>query len=195
MRFSLAAVAGGTLVVALGAAGLIRGAMPQPAAGAASPSGGGTISVVGAYVVAPVPPVKLAAAYFTVYNTTSSADELQSVQTGAGSTAQLHVLVGGVMSAVDGAVTIPAHGSLTLSVGKGHVMIGGLFGTLKPGQTVDMELQFRNAGVVQVTAPVVAVGTGPPAAPSTAVPATASTSDSAPAPADSSTSAPSGAPS
>ena len=74
-------------------------------------------------------------------------------------------------------------------------MIGGLFGPLKPGQTVDMELQFRDAGVVQVTAPVVAVGTGPPSATSTAVPAPASTSDSAPAPADSSTSAPSGAPS
>ena len=193
MRFSPAAIAGGTLVVALGAAGLIRGAMPQSPASAASSSGPGTISVVGAYVVAPVPPVKLAAGYFTVYNTTSADDELQSVQTGAGSTAQLHVVVGGVMSAVAGGVTIPAHGSLALSVGKGHIMIGGLFGPLKPGQTVDMELQFRTAGTVEVTAPVVKVGSGPPKATSTAVPAPGSTSDSAPAPADSSTSTPSGA--
>lgn len=195
MRFSPAAIAGGTLVVALGAAGLIRGAMPQGGPDAASSRVPGTISVVGAYVVAPVPPVQLAAGYFTVYNTTAADDELQSVQTGAGATAQLHVLVGGVMSAVTGGVTIPAHGSLALSVGKGHVMIGGLFGKLEPGQTVDMELQFRTAGTVEVTAPVVAVGQGPPSATSTAVPAPSSTSDSGPAPAESSTSTPSGAPS
>lgn len=156
MRGVVAAV----VLVLLGAAGLVRGNMSQSTSAAPSaPSAPGQVTVGGAFVVAPVPPTKLAAAYFTITNTTGRADKLLSVQTGAGSTAVLHTVVGGVMSAVPGGVTVPAHGRFALSPGKGHLMIGGLFGRLSPGQTVSMTFTFEDAGTVEVTASVVKVGT------------------------------------
>ncbi len=52
------------------------------------------------------------------------------------------------MTAVPTGCVIPAHGSLVLSTGKGHVMISSLFGQLKPGQNVNLELTFANAGPI-----------------------------------------------
>jgi copper(I)-binding protein len=147
----------GVVLAAVGVAGLARGATPQHSAGA-TPSVSDPIVVTNAYVHPPLPPSSEAAAYFTVYDTTGTPDVLESVSTGAGGQAVLHTVVGGVMTAVTGGVTIPAHGSLVLSVGTGHVMISDLFGPLKPGQIVDMELEFQNAGPVEVIAPVIAYG-------------------------------------
>jgi periplasmic copper chaperone A len=154
MRLPWPAAVGGSIVLAIGAAGLIRGAVPQSIASTGS-TGSAPIVVANAYVRPPVPPTQLAAAYFTVYNTTAQDDQLVAISTGAGADAVLHKLVGGVMSAVSGPVTIPAHGSLVLSAGTGHVMISNLFGPLKAGQSVDIELTFANAGQVTVSAPVI----------------------------------------
>jgi hypothetical protein len=151
----------GVALAAVGAAGMIRGAVPQSIATTGS-TGAEPIVVTGAYVRPPAPPTQLAAAYFTVYNTTGVDDRLTSVATGAGATATLHVLVGGVMSAVSGGVTIPAHGRLVLSTGTGHVMISDLFGPLKAGQSVNLDLTFQNAGQITVDAPVIALGAPAP---------------------------------
>ena len=59
-------------------------------------------------------------------------------------------------------MVIPAHGSLVLSTGKGHVMIEQLFGTLLPGQNVDLELVFAKAGPIDVSAAVIALGAPAP---------------------------------
>lgn len=164
MRLPWTAVGGGALVLAIGAAGLIRGAVPQSSASGSSQSAD-PIVVTGAYIRPPVPPTKLAAAYFTVYNTTGSDDLLQSVVTGAGGTATLHAEgPGGSMIASGNGAVIPAHGKLVLSAGQGHVMIGDIFGTLKVGQDVDIELQFRDAGPIDVVAPVIAFGSAAPTA-------------------------------
>lgn len=160
MRLSRWGVAAGVLILAVGTAGLVRGAVPQAAANASGDTGSAPIVVSDAFVRPPVPPTQLAAAYFTVYNTTSVDDTLLSVATGAGATAELHKEVNGVMTAISGGVVIPAHGSLVLSVGKGHVMIGDLFGPLKAGQLVNIELTFANAGPVDVVAPVKPFGSG-----------------------------------
>ncbi len=157
MRAPWPAVVGGVVVAAVGAAGLIRGAVPQSSASNSAPSQ--PIVVSGAYVRAPVPPSDTAAAYFTVTNATGSPDRLSGVQTGAGAEAVLHTVgPDGSMSAAANGVVIPAHGSLTLSTGKGHVMIEHVFGTLKAGQHVNLELDFDDAGPIDVVAPVVAVG-------------------------------------
>ncbi|WP_375496546.1 copper chaperone PCu(A)C [uncultured Jatrophihabitans sp.] len=163
MKVSAAAVASATVVAVLGAAGLILG---QTSAGSATTTGPGRVSVVDAYVRAPVPPTKLAAGYFTVYNTTAKPDRLLNVQTGAGATATLHVVgANGDMSAMSAnGVEVPAHGTFTLSTGRSHVMIGQLFGPVVAGQTVDMTVQFQNAGTINVVAPVIAVGAPVPAA-------------------------------
>ena len=107
MKISAFAVAAAVLVAGLGVAGFAVG---QTSPSRAATSGGpGQVSVVGAYVRAPVPPTKLAAGYFTVYNTTSSPDRLLSVQTGAGASAVLHVgSATGAMTAVGaGGVAVP----------------------------------------------------------------------------------------
>jgi copper(I)-binding protein len=156
-RFSWQAGVAAVIVAVLGVAGLVRGNI-TPSSAAAGNTGANPIVVVDPFVRPPVPPGQEAAAYFTVYNTTSAPDTLESVSTGAGGVAELHDYVNGVMTAISGGVTIAAHGSLVLSVGKGHVMISQLFGTLKPGQTVNLELVFANAGTVDVVAPVVGFG-------------------------------------
>jgi copper(I)-binding protein len=159
MKLSWPGMAVGLLIAAVGTAGLVRGATGQATASAGD-TGAAPIVVADAFVRPPVPPTQLAAAYFTVYNTTGVDDTLLSVVTGAGRTAVLHKEVDGVMTAIEGGVVVPAHGSLVLSVGKGHVMIGDLFGPLRAGQSVNIELTFANAGPVDVVAPVKPFGSG-----------------------------------
>lgn len=155
MRTPWPALAAGVVVATVGAAGLIRAAVPQSASSGAAPSQ--PIIVSGAYVRAPLPPTKSAAAYFTVTNTTGVADRLTTVISGAGSSAVLHVTVNGLMQVAPGdGVLIPGHGKLVLRAGAGHVMIEGLFGTLKPGDNVNLTLTFDNAGPIEVNAPVIA---------------------------------------
>ena len=97
MRIPWPAVLGGTLVAAVGAVGLIRGAVPVATAG--SNAGSPAIVVTNAYVREPAPPTDAAAAYFTVYNTTAQDDTLRSVTSGAGATSVLHTYVNGTMTA------------------------------------------------------------------------------------------------
>lgn len=159
MKTSLLA---GLLAILLGAAGLIRGAVPL-----AVPTGGGGTSssppivVSDAWIAAPVPPTQAAAGYFTVYNTTAKPETLIAVTTGAGASNVLHTYVKGVMTVAPNGVTIPAHGKLALAVGQGHVMITQLFGTLKAGQTISMTLTFPDLPPVNVQAEVYAPGTHP----------------------------------
>jgi copper(I)-binding protein len=160
LTFFLAAVA-----ILVGMAGLVRGSLPQsvPSTASSSTAGADPIVVGGAYVREPANDVN-AAAYFTVYNTTGTPDELVSVSTGAGAEASLHSYTSdGAMTAMSG-LTIPANGSVALSPGKGHVMIEKLYGPLKPGQTVNLQLSFAKAGEVLVTAPVIAIAAPAPTA-------------------------------
>jgi copper(I)-binding protein len=173
MRIPWPAVLGGTLVAAVGAAGLIRAAVPMGTAGDTTDSQ--AIVVTNAYVREPAPPTDAAAAYFTVYNTTSQADRLRAVTSGAGATSVLHTIVDGKMTAAAQGAVIPAHGSLVLSTGKGHVMIEQLFGKLLPGQNVNLELVFVKAGPIDIIAPVIALGAPAPGSPSTTAPSTGAT--------------------
>jgi copper(I)-binding protein len=158
MRPAGSAIAAGVLAL-VGLAGLIRGAVPQAAAGGGL-GGAATqpIVVSGAYVREPASP-DVAAAYFTVFNTTGKDDTLISVSTGAGQDAVLHT---DGMAAMAIGLRVPAHSSVTLSPGKGHVMIEHLVGQLKPGQTVNLELQFADAGPLVVQAPVIAINAPAP---------------------------------
>ncbi len=118
--------------------------------------------VTGAYVRQPASP-DVAAAYFTVYNTTAVADTLVSAATGAGEESVLHTETNGDMiDTPERGVVIPAHGSVVFKPTTGHVMIEKLIGTLLPGQTVDIELTFANAGQVVVQAPVIGIYATPP---------------------------------
>ena len=156
MRVPWLPVVAGGLAAMLGGAGLIRAAVAQPPATASS---AGPLVVTDPYVRAPVPPSRTAAAYFTVDNTAGTDDRLISVETAAGATAVLHTLSpDGSMNPAPNGVVIPAHSKLVLATGKGHVMIEHVYGTLRPGERVRLELDFRRAGQLDVAAPVIAVG-------------------------------------
>lgn len=149
-------------VAVVGFAGLIRGAVPQAVSGGLGGAATDPIVVSGAYLREPASP-DVAAAYFTVYNTTGTDDTLISVASGAGESAALMTEdAGGGMQESAAGLRIPAHSSVTLKPGKGHVMIEHLVGTLRPGQYVNLELDFANAGPVNVSAPVIAINAEPP---------------------------------
>ena len=165
-RLSWTLVAAILLTVA-GLAGLVRGSQPQAtasgtAADAAARVSRGPIVVSGAYVREPANGVN-AAAYFTIYNTTDTPDELTTVESGAGERTSLHTDSSGGMQQSAG-LSIPARGGVTLSPGKGHVMIEKLYGPLKPGQNVNFQLTFAKAGQLLLTAPVIAVAAPAPTA-------------------------------
>ena len=161
MRVPMPVVIAATVAVLVGGAGLVRGAQPLPT-GSSSSTPSEPIVVSGAYVRASAPPTDAVAAYFTVYNTTATADVLQSVVSGAGAEAVLHVEKNGQMVVSPNGAVIPPHGSLVFKTGGGHVMIQQLYGQVTAGQSVSLELTFQNAGVVDVTAPVIALGAPAP---------------------------------
>ena len=162
MRIPLPMVIGATVVIIAGGAGLIRGAQPLPVGAASLSSNSDPIVVSDAYVRASAPPTDAAAAYFTVFNTTAKPDVLETVVSGAGASSVLHVEKNGQMVVTAAGPVIPPHGSLVFSTGGGHVMIEQLYGPVRAGQSVSLELTFQNAGVVDVTAPVIALGAPAP---------------------------------
>lgn len=162
-RLPVSLVAAVLLTVA-GLAGLVRGAVPQSSVAftGAGAGAGEPIVVSGAYVREPANGVS-AAAYLTLYNTGDTADALRTVQSGAGADTSLHGDPSGAMQHT-AELSIPAHGSVTLSPGKGHIMITKLYGPLKAGQSVNLQLTFDNSGQLLVTAPVIAVTAPAPTA-------------------------------
>ena len=157
----LIAVAG--VVAVVGLAGLIRGAVPPAAAGSGgtpSAPAAAPIVVTNAYVREPASP-DVAAAYFTISNTTDTDDTLIGVDSGAGKTTALH---NSAMAEMTGGLRIPAHSSVTLSPGNGHVMIQDLLGPLQPGQTVNLQLTFAHNIPLIVEAPVIAINAPAPGA-------------------------------
>lgn len=148
---ALAAVAVG----ALGAAGLVRAAIPQAAP---APAGPPHLAITGAFVRAPAPPTTTAAAYFTVRDRSGTPDRLVSVQTAAAGEAMLHQDVDGRMVALATGADVPAHGALVLRAGGYHVMLEQLTGPMRAGQKITLALTFQRAGTIDVTAPVIAPG-------------------------------------
>jgi copper(I)-binding protein len=167
MRVPMPAVAAGLAVAALGAAGLVRAAVPSGVDGATSAA---PITVTGAFVRAPAPPTKTAAAYFTVHNNTGTADRLLTVTTGAARESMLHNDVNGRMTMLMSGVAVPAHGTLVLTAGQDHVMLEHLVGTMRAGQRVQLTLTFQHAGTIGVTAPVIAPGAAAPTGAGTVAP-------------------------
>jgi periplasmic copper chaperone A len=180
--------AAAVVVTVAGIAGLARGATPDSTAAGGGTSGSPPIVVTDAYVRQPASP-DVAAAYFTVYNTTAVADTLVSAASGAGEESVLHTETNGSMTATpSGGVVIPAHGNVVFKPTTGHVMIEKLIGSLLPGQSVDIELTFANAGLVVFQAPVIGIYAIPPtgaAATEAAAPAGAATPTGAATPAGS----------
>ena len=178
MRFRPAYLAAAVALV-LGAAGLLRGATAagtpaglstgEPVGAAGAPTPGttvGDITVGGAYVREPASP-DVVAAYLSITNNGTQPDTLESVATGAAKKAELHDVPGarpgpatgqaGTEHRATGPLTIPPGATVTLSPGRGHIMLENPTGRLKPGDRVSLVLTFSLAGQVLVEAPVVAI--------------------------------------
>jgi copper(I)-binding protein len=163
------------LAVALGVAGLVAGARTPsggavPTTEAAAPAmppdavTRGDLTVSGVYVREPASP-DVAAAYLSVRNSGREADSLESAYAGAARKTTLHGQPGVVSPgahAGSGPVAVPAGGVVTLAPGRGHVMLEGLTGPLRPGDRVSLLLRFARAGQVLVEAPVIAIGAAAP---------------------------------
>jgi copper(I)-binding protein len=182
MRLRVSTVGAGVVAV-IGVAALLRAAVPVHApansadsmpgmqmgsptstsAGSLSAGGsagaGGPISVSGVFVAEPATP-SVVAVYMTFTNNTSTDDRLVKVVSGAGQTTTIHT--GTSMNVAPQGLPIPAHKVVALSVGKGHIMIQDVIGTIVPGQTVDIQLIFDRAPTLIVQAPVIAIGAPTP---------------------------------
>ena len=113
-------------------------------------------AVIDAWARATPPGVTTGAVYLTVSGG-SEPDRLIGARTDAAAAAELHTELSenGVltMKKLD-ALSIPAGVRVTLAPGHDHLMLMGLKGPLKPGDTIHLTLTFERAGEVAVTVPV-----------------------------------------
>lgn len=97
------------------------------------------------------------AAYMVIKNTGSQPDRLLSAYSDAARSTEIHIseMNEGVMSMrpVDG-VDVPARGQAELKPGSYHIMLVGINRDLTPGETLNLKLEFQNAGEVEVQAEV-----------------------------------------
>ena len=105
--------------------------------------------------VRPVPAsLPMTAGYFTMRNTAATPDTLVSAKCDCAAEVSAHETneMGGMSSMrASGTVAIPAYGSVVFTPGGRHLMLMGVKGGVKPGQTVRMTLTFAHAG--KITAP------------------------------------------
>lgn len=100
-----------------------------------------------------------AAAFMVIENTYGSDAQLISVSSQIAAKTELHTHsmdASGVMrmTAVEGGLTIPAAGSHALKRGGDHVMLMGLTNSLKEGDVVELNLEFRKTGQMTISVPV-----------------------------------------
>jgi periplasmic copper chaperone A len=122
----------------------------------------GDLRVRGAYIPAETSP-DVAAAYFSVTNTSAEPDTLVSVASPVSATVTVHETV------TDGAVgsmrevaslVIPAHATVALSPGRRHIMLMDPSHPLRERDRVPLTVTFARAGALTLDVPVVAA-TGP----------------------------------
>lgn len=118
----------------------------------------GDLRIAAGYVPSPASP-DVAAAYFTVINSGSTADTLVSATSDASTTTTMHRTEGGAMVMIT-SFDIPADGDAAFAPGADHLMLEGLTRTLDKGARVTLTLTFAKAGTMTVTVPVTGYPTG-----------------------------------
>lgn len=109
------------------------------------------------------------AAYMTITNTGKTPDKVNCVSSDASAQCQIHTMSmdNGVMKMrpVEGGLEIKPGETVTLAPGGLHMMLVNLKHPLEAGQSVMATLKFDNAGAVDVTYPIAAIGAAAPGAP------------------------------
>ncbi|HET9167989.1 MAG TPA: copper chaperone PCu(A)C [Actinospica sp.] len=163
MRFSLPGIVGAGVLIAASTAACASPASTAhpPAAKQVGPRGSagvGEIKITDAYIPQPASP-DVAAAYFTVTDGGSVGDVLLSASSKPASQASLMQEAetgadAGVMTDIPGGLSIPAGGAVELGPGGYHLMLTNPAAVLKAGQTVVLDLRFKNSGTVTLKVPV-----------------------------------------
>src|SRR5262245_5265108 len=129
-----------------------------------APTGGTGITVDHAWTNATPAGATVGAGYMTIRNGDDAPARLTGVASSASERADIHVrsLENGVMSMrpVDGALEIPAGGSVELKPSGMHLMLIGLKQPLTEGTTVPVTLVFDSGERVDVALAVRAIGGG-----------------------------------
>lgn len=132
-------------------------ALAFEAVGACVPEAQPTVVVEGGVIAAPVVEGP-AALYLTIVNTGAIADTLVSVYASGVGSAAIHRQMpdSGALVRMEPLpeLPIPADSAVRMAPGRLHVMLEG-DGRLSPGDTVAIELDFRTAGTLLVSVPVV----------------------------------------
>lgn len=90
---------------------------------------------------------------FGVLKNTSDAEVVVTAGTSsAASSVELHEVVDGVMTPVQGGFTVPANGELTLEPGGYHVMLMGVTAPIQPGDKVTTTLECNDGGTFEMVA-------------------------------------------
>ncbi len=145
------------------------GGAADPASGEDSAAGPtvrvGAIEISGSWsrIVAGVGDGAMGAAYMTIRNSGAEPDTLMRVEGSVARAIELHTmeLESGVMKmnpVGPAGVVIPAGGEVTLATAGLHIMLIGVSGPPKPGETVALKLMFARAGAVTIECPVRANG-------------------------------------
>jgi copper(I)-binding protein len=122
----------------------------------------GALTITGGYIPQPASP-DVAAAYLTITNAGGTADTVTKVSTNVTEAvmAMNETTQGGVGTMTGlGAVSIPAHGSISLTPGRAHLMLENPTSRLRVGQQVSVTITFAHAGTITLAVPVVPL-TGP----------------------------------
>ncbi|GAA0386472.1 copper chaperone PCu(A)C [Streptomyces luteireticuli] len=110
------------------------------------------LSVSGAYLPQPAM-TDMAAAYFTVKNDGGKADQLTKVTTPLSGDVTLHSTEGSQMKHAE-KLDVPANGTLSLSRGGNHLMLGKLDHKPAVGDKVEFTLHFATSAPVKIQVPV-----------------------------------------
>jgi periplasmic copper chaperone A len=106
------------------------------------------------------------AAYFTIVNPTETADQLLSAQSTIARVTELHETTeeNGVMRMIPQpeGFEIPARATVELKPGGKHVMLLELSAPLAVGDEIPLILTFEQAGKIEVTVPVMEMGSSMP---------------------------------
>jgi periplasmic copper chaperone A len=124
---------------------------------AAACSNGSAVSVSDAWG-RPTPDAATNTAFYLTITGGSSDDRLVSVSTDACGDVQLHetAMTDGsmTMQEVPGGIPVPSEGTVILEPGGLHVMCMGVVEPLVVGDSVELQLDFEDAGTVSVSADV-----------------------------------------
>jgi hypothetical protein len=122
----------------------------------------GSLEITDLWARATPPKAPTAGGFLTITNNGTDDDTLVAVSTPMAGKSELHKMEmkDGVMimRPVEGGITIPAGGSVTLAPGGLHLMFMKLTGAFKEGETVPVTLTFAKAGSVDTFLHVLSVG-------------------------------------